>query len=77
MIKRYKLLWGIHKGTMMSRDVCDNEFFDSKADAIQHVKNSLNNTVWSAFGYKLWFANLIDTQTGKEELNILPACPYQ
>lgn len=73
---KYKLHWGIHAGTINSREPCEPEYFDSKESAIEYVNNQLNNHVFKDFGYVLWYANLEDLQTGEKICNILPGAHY-
>jgi hypothetical protein len=52
----YELTIGIHRGTLMSRDVEQSESFKSMDDCIKAV--AIAKEWYKNIGYNIWFANV-------------------
>lgn len=61
MENEWRVNWGVHKGTLTSRDISMATFFDEEA-ARNKYKEVINQ--WQRgndpFGYMLWFVELRD-----------------
>jgi hypothetical protein len=71
---KYILNYGIHRGTLMSRDLGDSFEFDTEEKAIQKAKELKKE--YADMGYYIWFAN-IQKPDGQTMLNIVPPVPYE
>ncbi|MCP4255348.1 MAG: hypothetical protein GY775_18480 [Candidatus Scalindua sp.] len=73
VIPLYRVTWGIHSGTLMSRDICD-EF---KANTLDEAKLLIKKYLkfFKSRGLKLWFANAINTETN-EKVILMDGIPY-
>lgn len=65
MSKKWKLNHGIHRGTITSRDATSQEF-DSKEEALASL--SKQKKFYRRIGYKIWFAELVDPEGEKTNL---------
>lgn len=78
MKKEHKLLfrlsWGIHRKTLMSRDIGDPYYFDT-IEQCKEKALELKTYFKENFGYSLWFATAINTKT-KEHTTLLNGAPY-
>jgi len=69
----WKLNWGIHCGTIMSRDVGDEEFARTREALIQEVERLKEE--FGEIGYYLWYASIIGPN-GKQQEEIFYT-PYE
>ena len=60
---KYIFNHGIHRGTLMSRDVGNPEYFDTYEEAYQAYLNA--KAQYARYGYQIWFAS-IKAPDGKE-----------
>lgn len=64
MDNKWRVSYGIHHGTMMSRD-SDDQYFDTEdeaRDALRKILSSFNPR--DRFGYYLWFASALNVYNG-------------
>jgi hypothetical protein len=61
--KPYKLAFGIHQNTIISRDVGEEKTFDTRDEAIAEI-NRLSEW-YKTLGYILWFANIWSFSQGE------------
>jgi len=54
---KYVLSWGIHRGTMLSRDVGDNYLFDTKEQLDKKWEKLKKWFTGPAMNCKIWFAS--------------------
>ncbi len=68
-----KLHYGIHRGTLMSRDVCDTIDIESEEAAKEKIKELEKN--YYKHGCLIWFANYRETP-GCDPIKIHNGCIY-
>jgi hypothetical protein len=66
IIHPWRLNWGIHGGTLMSRDVGDPVFADTRKALEMEIERLKKN--FSEIGYFLWYASIIDPDGKHEEV---------
>lgn len=55
---QYTLSWGIHAGTLTSRDVGESYKFDTEQECIDKAHKLQSH--YKNMGYKIWYANVIN-----------------
>lgn len=61
---KFVLNWGIHRGTLTSRDIGEPKYFDSEGEAQDELRAM--NADFAKIGYQIWFARLT-TPDGTEK----------
>lgn len=56
MSGKWKLTWGIHRGTLMSRDTGNPKECDSLEDCKAEANRLAASFEEQGFGYRMWFA---------------------
>ena len=57
MKSKFILSWGIHAGTLMSRDIGEPYHFDTEEECIDKARKLQSH--YRSMGYKIWYANVI------------------
>jgi hypothetical protein len=65
---KWRLGWGIHRGTIMSRDIGQPKTFDSREEAVKAVEELKRD--FAKMGYVLWFATLTSPDGQEEQLGL-------
>jgi hypothetical protein len=73
--KRWTLTWGIHRGTLMSRDVGDPYDFDTLEEC--RTKAQELERAFRRSGCQMWFTTARDNETKEEVHNLVPSMPYE
>lgn len=62
--KMYLLRWGIHRRTLMSRDVGDNFYFNN----LEECKNKYMElkAEFNSSGYQIWYAEIVVPHDGEK-----------
>jgi hypothetical protein len=63
---KWTLEHGTHKGTLMSRDVCAPQHFDTEQEALTSLSDQ--KKFYRKWGYVIWFAYLTSPDGTKREL---------
>jgi hypothetical protein len=71
---KYVLTWGIHKGTLMSRDDGYPKEFFTKDEAIAEFHRLQANFI--NMGYTMWYAQIRDIDTGEILETLASNCNY-
>ncbi len=57
MSKPYRVQWGIHRGTMISRDIGEAQEFETESDALGWIEKT--RARYKQMGYHIWYAYLL------------------
>jgi hypothetical protein len=71
MENKWTLTIGIHRGTLMSRDVEQPKEFDTYEEVVAEVNKARKD--YASYGYVIWFANVVSPD-GKE--SCIESNPY-
>jgi hypothetical protein len=63
---QYTLTWGIHRGTLISRDTGDPYKFDTEQECIEKAKEL--DSHFKTIGYKIWYAMITAPDGQRKEI---------
>jgi hypothetical protein len=62
--KMYVLRWGLHRGTLMSRDIGDNFYFNNLEEC--RKKHMELKADFNSRGYQIWYAEIVVPYDGEK-----------
>ncbi len=69
-MSKWILNYGIHQGTLMSRDVGQPTEYDSREEAMAAA--AANREYYRQIGYKIWFATITDPNGKRTQIESNP-----
>jgi len=69
---KFKLAWGIHRGTMMSRDIGDPYYFETEKEVIDKLESLKKNYSEAPFPCYIWYATIYRPDGTSEQLYSTP-----